>query len=1489
MRVGGLALVLAAALHVETTCTPDDIESKAAARALVATAPESRSARAAGQPQAPPAGLTGHDWDQIRGAVRRSEYHPRRVRQAGGTALHAPNRQQRFGTAFRREGIEIAGAAAAGPWRLRLSVTGYGYEQDVRPLEPTEPQRMGEKIEYRRVGLTEWYTNRPDGLEQGFELPEMPARSDAPLVIQMAVQGELLSATGCGDEVCFAAPSGETVLRYAGLKTWDAGGRPLRSHFEAEDHAVRLVVDARSARFPVTIDPVFVHEAQLFGHPDSNPPPAAELGRSVAVSGDTAVVGMPLDDSGAGNDVGSAYIFIRSGTTWTLQQFLASPEGGQFGMAVALSGDTAAIRGGSKAYVYVRSGTTWALQQALSGSGGGFPNSAGASVSISGDTLVVGSPLEVFQLGAAYVFVRSGTTWTEQQRLLASDGGGADRFGASVSVAGDTAVIGANLEDTAGGPDAGAAYVFVRSGTTWTEQQKLVAPDGAAGDSFGTSVSAFSDTAVIGSPSDDNVGGLDAGSAYVYARSGALWTFQQKLLASDALATAKFGSSVSISGDTALVGAPLHDNPSLDAGAAYVFVRSGTTWTEQQRLAPADVGYQDTYGASVSVSGDSALLGAPGIFGRPGKAYVFVRSGTTWSEQQKLLGSEHSTPGDHFGSGVSISGDTVVVGAPDDVTPAGSRAGSAYVFVRVGSAWSDQQKLFASDAEAIDQFGSAVALSGDTLVVGAVGDDPAGAAYVFVRSGTVWTEQQKLVPSGGGFDESFGASVAISGDTVVVGAPTADTVGGLDTGAAYVFARSGTTWTQEQRLVAADAAAGDELGISVSASGDTVVLGAWQDSNAGGVQAGAAYVFVRSATIWNQEQKLLASDGATQDFFGASVSVFGDTAVVGSFGDDNGGGANAGAAYVFVRSGAVWTEQQKLTASDGAAGRSLGRAVSLFMEQAAVSDSAIDPAGPSVYVFARSGTTWTQQAKLQSPDPAPFDGFGGSVSISDTTVVVGARGDDTPGGLGAGSAHVYREAQADVAVTKTDGQLTAVPGDPLTYTITVSNAGPTAAPATTVTDVLPGSLLGATWNCVPSAGSTCTPAGAGNINDVVNILPGGSLTYSLTGTVDPAATGLLTNTVSAIAPAGVDPNPTNDSATDVDTLTPEADLSIAKTDSADPVLPGDPLSYTLAVANLGPSNATSLTVVDSLPPDVTFVSSVPGPPTCILAGATVTCGLGSLPAGGNATVTINTTVNTSAGATIVNTATVSAAETDPAPANNSASQPTTVIHGEAELTHGFEATYDLAAQPGPVADEDVFRIGQKPYSSYEVVVDATSGDIGVGAGPLLQRIGPDGATVLQASSPIGTGSNRSLRWRNAGSTAIDNQTIRVRSAGCTTDCGPDDVYRIRAYETTYSVPRFNNAGTQVTVLVLQNPTDYPIGGDVYFFTLSGTVAGVHGFSLNPRGTLVLNTATVPGVEGASGALTVAHDGRYGDLSGKTVALEPATGFSFDSALEPRPK
>jgi hypothetical protein len=223
---------------------------------------------------------------------------------------------------------------------------------------------------------------------------------------------------------------------------------------------------------------------------------------------------------------------------------------------------------------------------------------------------------------------------------------------------------------------------------------------------------------------------------------------------------------------------------------------------------------------------------------------------------------------------------------------------------------------------------------------------------------------------------------------------------------------------------------------------------------------------------------------------------------------------------------------------------------------------------------------------------------------------------------------------------------------------------------------------------------------------------------------------------------------------------------------------------------------------------------------------------------------------------------------------------------ENELVHGSDQLHDLG-QIGGAADQDWYRLSQKPFSSYEIVADSTSGDVAAAGGMSLDRTDAAGTGVLQSSVAVGVGYTRSLRWANLTANEENGERIRAMSAGCTTDCGPDDVYRIRSAETTYSVPRFNNFGSQITVLLLQNPTNYTIAGVVYFWDTAGTQVANQPFSLTSKQLLVLNTSGVPGANGIGGAVTVAHDGRYGDLSGKTVALEPATGFSFDSPMLPR--
>ena len=447
-----------------------------------------------------------------------------------------------------------------------------------------------------------------------------------------------------------------------------------------------------------------------------------------------------------------------------------------------------------------------------------------------------------------------------------------------------------------------------------------------------------------------------------------------------------FGWSVSLSGNVMVIGAPSEDSnatgvngnqgndSAANSGAAYIFARSGTNWIQQAYLKASNTDASDSFGWSVSVSGDVIVIGAPnedsnatGVSGNQdnnsatnsGAAYVFVRSGTNWIQQAYLKASKTDAI-DSFGWSVSVSGDVIVIGAPNEDSNAtgvngnpdnnsATNSGAAYVFVRSRTNWTQQAYLKASNTDTNDLFGWSVYVSGDTVVVGAYKEASsstgvngtqndnsaplAGAAYVFVRNHTNWTQQAYLKASNAEEGDQFGYSVAVSSDTVVVGAVLEDSSatgvnssqnsnGAFASGAAYVFTRNGTIWTQQAYLKASNTGGGDHFGRQVAVSDDIVAVSAeFEASNAMGVNgdqndnsafnAGAAYVFVRSGTNWTQQAYLKASNTDANDDFGRSVSLSGDTAVVGADaeksnatgvnGDQNNNSAgNAGAAYVFT-------------------------------------------------------------------------------------------------------------------------------------------------------------------------------------------------------------------------------------------------------------------------------------------------------------------------------------------------------------------------------------------------------------------------------------------------------------------------------------------------------------------------------------------------------------------------------------------------------------
>ena len=538
-------------------------------------------------------------------------------------------------------------------WQMGLVSWGVG---DARTAVATSaPVASGNRVEVDHGGVTEWYVNGPFGLQQGFTIAAPPAERDgAPLVLRLAApEGWVARMDPDRRGLTWCRPNGAAVLHYTGLIAVDACGEPLPAWLETRGGLLFVCVDEAGAAYPVTVDP-WIQTAKLTA---SDGAADDYFGNSVAIDGDTVVVGAYHDDIGANSDQGSAYVFVEPGGGWA---------------------------------------TTSTYDAKLTASDGAADDWFGVSVAIDGDTVVVGAPLDDIgansNQGSAYVFVEPGGGWattsTYDAKLTASDGAADDYFGWFVAISGDTVVVGAYGDDSA----KGSAYVFEKGGgwtTTSTYDAKLTASDGVADDEFGNSVAIDGDTAVVGACGDDSA----KGSAYVFEKGGG-WTttstYDAKLTASDGEGFDYFGVSVAISGATVVVGAYNDEvGPNDDQGSAYVFEK-GEAWataTETAKLTASDGAANDWFGSSVAIDGDTVVVGAQhddvGANSRQGSAYVFEKGGA-WASgsanQTAKLAASDGEGSDWFGNSVAIDGDTVVVGTYWDDIGANDFQGSAYVF-----------------------------------------------------------------------------------------------------------------------------------------------------------------------------------------------------------------------------------------------------------------------------------------------------------------------------------------------------------------------------------------------------------------------------------------------------------------------------------------------------------------------------------------------------------------------------------------------------------------------------------------------------------------------------------------------------------------------------------------------------------------------------------------------------------------------------------------
>ena len=763
-------------------------------------------------------------------------------------------------------------------------------------------------------------------------------------------------------------------------------------------------------------DMALASQDKVMGEPDS------AFGYSIAAAGDVVAIGAPSEDGGA-TDSGAVHVYQRSEGSWTLQQSIQPDSGefAEFGSAVALDEDVLAVGAwgdsslgeyAGAVYVYRFDGVTWFPEAEIRPSDGEAWDSFGASVALSGKMLLIGVPGDSdsgSDAGSVYVYRYQDGTWTKTDKLLPADVAAQDLFGWSLAFDGTTAVVGAWADDDRGN-EAGAAYVFRYENFAWSEQQKLTASDGGAFHMFGAAVAVDNGAVAIGSYLHQH-GPSVAGAAYVFRYDGTSWVEESEFAPESPVDWGLFGHAVAIEGDRVLIGYPGDPANGPNSGSGHMYWFDGTSWQLEDSVTPNDGQTNAMCGWAVDLSENLAALGAWEDDNGNGSDAGAVYLTDVYPLPRKLM-ADDGQPGDHFGNDVALYADWAVVGARR-VSDQGPRSGAAYVFRHAGDKiWRQQQKLIPSDATDQDVAGYTVDISGTAIIVGArLHDEPpyfnTGAAYVYEFDGVQWAEAAKLVEPDRMPGDQFGCSAGVDEATAVVGAMN---YGAEQEGAAFVFERQlAAGWSNTATLLPDQP--GGHFGVAVDIAGDVIVIGSeWDDDL--GADAGAAYVFRRTGSQWSRESKLRDSTGGSVgDNFGCATAVDGQRIVIGSRWHDA-GGLDAGAAYVYNYSGGIWSLEAKLLADDADAGDEFGFSVAVYGDTVIVGSASDDDNGAasgSVYVFRFDGSDWIQAAKLAPPDGVGLAQFGCAVSVWGGSTLVGAYG-DSAGGTESGAAYMYGDA-----------------------------------------------------------------------------------------------------------------------------------------------------------------------------------------------------------------------------------------------------------------------------------------------------------------------------------------------------------------------------------------------------------------------------------------------------------------------------------------------
>ncbi|MEM9025671.1 MAG: hypothetical protein AAGB06_01925, partial [Verrucomicrobiota bacterium] len=743
-----------------------------------------------------------------------------------GAAFLASTFDQRLRARFREDGsVVILSGHSQRDWRVEMSLA-----VDSHPVQRAEVD--GPKLIYKHGDFETFYNNRIDGLEHGYtffrEVSEFVDAETGDLVIPIELTGvraDKLDPASERDDFKFVDTSGEALIAYSELKVWDSTEKLLAASMNPVANGFEIRVEAHGAEYPIFVDPLITSLESKLGPSNTGSGDISDnFGLAVGIFGDLAIMGAP-NDGDNGSESGSAYIFRKSEGVWSEEQKIFAEDGESnefFGTSVVAFADRVLVGAPNSVDANDRIGHVfsfeydvdiWVQSDILTPNIGETFDGFGRTMSSFQNKVVIGAP-DDDEGGSAYLFEYVSDGWGQTTKFDVPTEEG-DLFGQSLSLSVDTVFVGAPNDDDAGN-DAGSVYVFGLSNDQWDFVQKITASDASSGDNFGQSVSISGARALIGAL---DAGVEDGGRAYAFSLVQGSWTEDQVLSVAGIVDLSFFGRAVALSNTHAFVGAYGED-------AVYVFELSDDSWIEMQTLS----GVEDSnFGFTLSIDVNNLLIGAPQEDAPrtdSGRAYIYQFDGASWLEDATLDAGDGGNS-IFFGSSIGIDGDLAAVGVPDDHDN-GLASGSVYVFRKIGGDWLEEDKLLASDGKASHEFGYVVAVDANTILIGdpldSLVDNNNGSAYVYTFSNDAWSEQQKITASDGAANDNFGTSVDIFGDTAFVGARRSDS-GALNSGSVYVYLRSNDNWIESQILTAPDAADNDEYGVSVSIGSGYAAIG----------------------------------------------------------------------------------------------------------------------------------------------------------------------------------------------------------------------------------------------------------------------------------------------------------------------------------------------------------------------------------------------------------------------------------------------------------------------------------------------------------------------------------------------------------------------------------------------------------------------------------------------------------------------------------------